>query len=231
MADRPAHDPRAGHVRDFSEYQADLQAVLDVLPELDLPKPFYLVAHSMGGCIGLRALHNALPVRAAAFSAPMWDIGVKPPMRLLGWGLSHLSRVFGYSHHYAPKTGPVTYVAEAPFADNMLTTDAAMYALMQDQARARPELTLGGPTFAWLAAAFDEIAALRRMPSPPVPAYCALGGRERIVSPEAIHDRMARWPGGTLDVIADAEHEVIMETAAIRARFFDAATALFAANP
>ena len=38
---------------------------------------------------------------------------------------------------------------------------------------------------------------------------------------------MAAWPGGTLLREPDAEHEVMMDRAPIRARFFDAAAALF----
>ena len=41
---------------------------------------------------------------------------------------------------------------------------------------------------------------------------------------------MARWPGGRLDLVDGAEHEVIMEGTDIRARFFDAAAAHFDAN-
>jgi len=46
-----------------------------------------------------------------------------------------------------------------------------------------------------------------------------------------IHLRMARWPKGRLELYPSAEHEVMMETPALRARFFDAAAALFEANP
>ena len=43
---------------------------------LALPRPWRLLAHSMGGTIGLRALTRGVPVAAAVFSAPMWGIRV-----------------------------------------------------------------------------------------------------------------------------------------------------------
>ena len=42
-----------------------------------------------------------------------------------------------------------------------------------------------------------------------------------------VHDRMNRWPGGALDVLPGAEHEVLMETPALRTRVYDRMNALF----
>ena len=41
---------------------------------------------------------------------------------------------------------------------------------------------------------------------------------------------MADWTGGRLDLIEGAQHEVMMETPATRARFFAEACALFDAQ-
>ena len=54
-----------------------------------LPEPYYLMAHSMGGCIGLRALMRGAPVKAAAFSAPMWGILIAAWMRPMAVALTH----------------------------------------------------------------------------------------------------------------------------------------------
>ena len=55
LASRPHPDRMVGHVDDFDEYQRDLDAMLATVRSLDLPQPYYMLAHSMGGCIGLRA--------------------------------------------------------------------------------------------------------------------------------------------------------------------------------
>jgi lysophospholipase len=121
-------------------------------------------------------------------------------------------------------------VVAAPFEGNTLTTDAAMFALMKDQLARRPELRLGGPSITWLDAALRETFVLARRPSPDVPAYVAMGSRERVADPARIVERMARWPGARFDVIEGAEHEIVMETPERRARFFGNAAELFDAQ-
>ena len=231
LADRALPDRATGHVAHFRDYQTDVAALLDLTRRENLPQPYFLIAHSMGGAIGLRALYDGLPVRAAAFSAPMWGIRIHPALRPAAWALSTASRSIGQSHQYAPGTTPVTYVAEAPFADNVLTSDPRMYAFMQSQVRSHPELSLGGPSLHWLSEALRECLKLRRKASPKLPCLTALGTAERVVDTRPIHGRMARWPGGRLVMVPGAEHEVMMERPAIRTRFYDEACALFDANP
>ena len=60
LADRPLADHHAGHVGDFSEYQQDLDAMLAEAERAGLPKPYFMLAHSMGGAIGLRGLVRGL---------------------------------------------------------------------------------------------------------------------------------------------------------------------------
>ncbi len=229
LSDRPLRDPNTGHVDDFAEYQHDVAALTAALRAAAMPQPWYLIAHSMGGAIGLRALSNGLSVQAAAFSAPMWGIRLSAATRPLAWTLARLGRRLGFGHRYAPGSGPVTYTAEAPFADNLLTTDPDMYAYMCRQVTERPELALGGPSLTWLAAALAECRALARLPAPSsLPAITFLGGNERIVDPAPIIARMADWPGGRLETVPRAEHEIMMESPPTRVHFFDSAAALFA---
>lgn len=230
LADRPFKDRMTGHVGDFSEFQSDLDTLVGFARSQGLPEPYYMMAHSMGGCIGLRGLIRRLDVKAAAFSAPMWGILMAAWMRPFAEVLSTTSRWFSFDDRYAPGTGPKTYVLEVPFVGNTLTTDAEMWDYMRAQALAHPELSLGGPSLGWLNAALTECHALSFLPSPDYPVICALGSAEKIVDVGPIHLRMANWSTGTLDLCLGSEHEVIMERPATRARFFDTATALFATH-
>lgn len=227
LSDRPLKDQMTGHVGLFAEYQLDVQALLGLADDLGLPGPRFLLSHSMGGCIALRALLLGLPVRAASFSAPMWGIRISIVMRPVASFLAGLSRISRQSHRYAPGTTPTTYVAAAPFLGNVLTTDPEMFAWMKMQVTARPELSLGGPSLGWLHAGLMECRALAVLPSPAVPVICALGTAEKVVDTAPIHARMSGWNTGRLDLYTGAEHEVIMETPAHRARFFDTTAALF----
>ncbi|MGY3437334.1 MULTISPECIES: alpha/beta fold hydrolase [unclassified Marinovum] len=221
LADRMLVDERVGHVDVFDDYQRDVRAVTEALPALDLPQPMFLLAHSMGGCIGLRSLYNDLPVVGAVFSGPMWGIRIAGPMRPAAWAVGWTSRVFGLGHHYAPSTGAASYVATAAFEDNVLTRDADMFEFMRAQVLRYPELQLGGPSMNWLHEALGECRMLAAMPAPNLPCVTFVGSNERIVNVPQIHNRMANWPRGHLEVIEDGEHEVLMDSAEMRARIFE----------
>ena len=228
LADRLLGDPMVGHVEKFHDYQKDVDALLRAAEELTLPKPYYLVAHSMGGAIGLRALKNGLPVKAVAFSAPMFGIHIAPHLRPVAWILSHIMPFLGKGASYPPNTSPESYVLTAPYEDNMLTTDPTIFELMTNQAAKYSALGLGGPSFVWLCEALRETRSLAALPSPDIPALTFLGTNERIVRVSSIYNRMNRWDNGNLALVEDAEHEILMERQGIRDDAFDQIAALFA---
>ncbi len=231
LSARLSADPMTGHIQDFSQYQLDLDTMLDTAQRHELPQPYFLLSHSMGGCIALRRLvSGGHPFQAAVFSAPMWGIALSSWMRPVAGVITAVSSLFGLSHLYAPGTGAKTYVTDAQFMGNVLTTDPDMWRYMAEQALAHPELTLGGPSIAWGRAALMECHALSMLPSPSLPCYTALGTAEKVVDPMPIHARMAIWAGSKLDLYTGAEHEIMMEGPQARARFFDSACALFDAQ-
>ena len=227
LAQRLLDDPLIGHVEIFSDYQKDVAALMRAARELALPRPYFLLAHSMGGCIGLRAVMEGLGVQAVAFTGPMWGIYVKPHLRAVARTLANLMPRIGQGHGLPPGTVKVPYVQSEPFENNMLTTDSQMYDMMRDQITAHPELALGGPSYVWLREAFRETLNLAQRPSPHLPAITWLGTNERIVSVPPIHSRMENWKGGKLELVAGAEHEVLMEQESIRTPVFDGLQKLF----
>jgi len=58
LSDRPLSDPLKGHVRDFSEYDTDLQAFMQEVVLPDCPPPLFAIGHSMGGTILIRSAHQ-----------------------------------------------------------------------------------------------------------------------------------------------------------------------------
>ena len=221
LADRLLDDPLVGHVEAFSDYQKDVAAMMRAARELSLPRPYFLVAHSMGGCIGLRAVMEGLGVQAAAFSGPMWGIYIKPHLRPMAHVLSTVMPRIGQGHGMPPGSLKDAYPLIEPFEDNMLTTDPEMYEMMRQQLRAHPELSLGGPSYVWLREALAETKHLAGRPAPNVPAVTWLGSNERIVDVGRIHDRMESWKGGRLEIVPNGEHEVLMESAPLRDAMFD----------
>ncbi len=230
LADRLVADPMAGFVQKYPDYQMDVAAMLGCIAGMDLPMPLFLLAHSMSGAIGLRALMEELPVAAAAFTAPMFGVSLSPTMRPVAWGLSWASRQVGKGTAYVPGSSSATYVLDAPFEENSLTSDRDMYEHMQRQLREHPELAIGGATYHWLNEALKECRRLAKRPSPDYPTLTFMGSEEKIIDPEAVHDRMSRWENGRLEILPGAEHEVMMEKPETRKRVFDLAAVHFDAH-
>ncbi len=227
MADRLLKNPDIGHVRRFTDYQIDASAMLDLLEAQGLPKPFFLLAHSMGGCIGLRTLTGTHPFTAVTFSAPMWGILIAPKLRQLAKTLPTLAKSIGLGGQQAPTTSSALFFLETRFEDNFLTTDREMWDHMVRQARTDKRFRLGGPSLIWLAEALSETRTLAALPRPDLPALAAVGTEEKIVDPAAIPPIMEDWPGGQLVTCDNAEHELLMERKDIREQFLQSACDLF----
>lgn len=230
LADRMTPQRDVGHVGQFSDYQNDVSAVMDHVAALGLPEPYYLIAHSMGGCIGLRSLMQDLRVKAVMLSAPMWGVQMNGVMRALAWGVSTVSQHLGLDHALTPGQTTQSYVLRAPFAGNTLTNDEPMFNAMRAQLAAQPNLGLGGPSLRWIKTSLREMNRLRDQPSPDVPCLTYLGGQEAIVDPMPIRQRMANWPGGQLRFIPEGQHEMLMDKPALRDMIFDETAAHFDAH-
>jgi lysophospholipase len=230
LADRLHGNPLLGHVGAFSDYQRDVATVIQAAATLNLPQPYVLIAHSMGGAIGLRALMNGLPVHAACFTGPMWDIQMPAPLRLLARAFIAWHQWRGTTDAILPTTSPKCLAASDPFAGNSLTTDPDMWSYMQRQVVTHPDLQLAAPSAHWVNEALTECRALSVTPSPDCPTLTVLGGKETIVSKHAITERMAHWPKGDLWIIPDAKHEIMMEQAPLRRDFHQRLLAFFDAH-
>jgi lysophospholipase len=211
FADRMLNDPLIGHVLHFHDYQHDVAAVIAAVRAARLPEPYFLLAHSMGGAIGLRALLRGLDVRAAVFTGPMWGVNLplwaRPVAGLIGTG----ARMLKLHERYAPTTGADPYVLTTPFEENMLTRTPDGLEYMARQVRDEPQLALAGPSIGWVHAAHVETRDLARLASPDLPCLTLMGENERVVRQDAIRKRVAAWPGAELIEVPQGEHEVLME--------------------
>lgn len=231
LSDRLSAPEYIGHVERFLDFQKDVRALCEHVKAVDLPAPLYLLAHSMGGAIGLRALHLGLPVNAAAFSAPMWGIEMPSALRVFARVASTFACLVGRGHNLAAGRETETVVMHGEFMDNALTNDLEQWGYMRDQANAHPELTLGGPSYRWILEAMKETDALSRLAPPKVPTVTFLGDQEAIVDAERIRSKMAEWTDGTLVPLRNAKHETLMELPVTRGFVFKTIIAHFAAHP
>lgn len=222
---RELADPRKGHIDDFLLYLRDLDALLTHLDAIGAPRPWYGLAHSMGGAIlTLAVARGEQRLARAVATAPMIGIfGAR-----LGGSGHHLARalnLIGLGGRYVPVAGPQTATIFAPFAGNVLTSDQTRYERSASILIAGPDLALGAPTISWVAAAFR---LFRDMADPMFgltarcPLLYVLAGADQVVDTAAAEALAARIRGAASVTIAGARHEILMERDAFRDEFWAA---------
>lgn len=227
LSDRALDDVNVGHVRRFRDYQRDVATALALAKDHGMPQPWHLLAHSMGGCIGLRTLSETHPFRSAVFSAPMWGIQIAPLLRPFARTMPRLASLVGLGGRYAPSTDGGSYLLKNSFDDNSLTTDRDHWDYMVAQVKAQPGFRLGGPSLSWLASAQSEMRKLLAAQRPSLPVRIGIASREKIVDNAAAEAIAASWPSATLTEFEGAEHELLMERPEVRDRFLAEITGLF----
>ncbi len=230
-SDRIAKDPFVGHVRAFSDYQLDVAAMIKAAEGLDLPRPWYVIGHSMGGLIALRALQHTDLFAACAFTAPMWRIKLSRLERAVLWPVTWAAATSGRGAHFVPgNTAQQTqcYVQSVGFEENRLTRDAEMFGYMQRQAQTLPDFQTGAPSYAWVREALKECRAVSGLTLPKLPCAAFCGDADVLVDASVISTRMQNWPFGTFKLIPNARHDLLSEPPAIRREIIDTICALFA---
>jgi len=216
-------DPLKGYVGDFADYDKDLQDFMRIaVAPLKGAKPMVL-AHSMGGHIALRALHDKPGMFAAAvLTAPMLGIATHGYPAFVARGVTAMQALLGHGKDLAwgmKGHDPLTI----DFAHQTVTSDRARFERNQKALRAQPNLRITGTCWGWIEAAYLSMEKLAE------PGYAAAiktpvllfgAGHDRVVLVETDRQFAARLPHGRYAEIAGSEHEILMEKDAIRARFW-----------
>jgi lysophospholipase len=211
LSDRHPTNPLAGYVEDFRDYQRDVAALMALEARLDLPAPRYLVAHSMGGCIGLRTLLERADFCGAILSGPMWHLQMRAATRELTSKVTRIAGLVGLGGRLIPGTAAQPAALAGSFEGNALTSDRATFDWCVRQIVTHPELALGGPSMQWTYAALEEMARLYVAPLPRLPMLVLLAGDEAVVSTSVIRSQVAKMAQGELAEFAGARHEIFME--------------------
>lgn len=221
---RLTRDTRRGHVRRFSDFGVDLDALVQWVRAEQLPQPWFCLAHSMGGAIALTALHDQkLPVERLVTTAPMIGIHDVPRPNSALW-LARTLRAAGRGKAYVPGGG-ATSIATRPFKGNRLTSDSARYGRNADVAGEFPNLAIGDPTVGWVAACFAQMkkfAGLRYPLEILTPVLVIAAGGDEIVSTPEVERFALRLKAGSAITLRGARHEILMENDALRSQFWAA---------
>ena len=210
-------NPRKAHIPDFADYDRDLDTVMREMVRplaMETALPVIAMAHSMGGHLLLRRLHDVPDeFRCAILCAPM--IKINPQ----GYPWWLVERIAIHLNRKMPSTEFVWGAADRDqltlsFAAQIVTSDPDRYARTQAVLKANPELRINGPTWGWLAAALRSIALLNRpgyAEAIRTPALLFGAGHDRICDTPAIREFAARMPDAEFVEIPGAEHEILME--------------------
>ena len=233
LSDRALSDRHKGHVRNFANYITDLEAVMEQVILPDCPPPYFVLAHSMGAAVALRACHDGNRwFERMVFSAPMIAL---PPGRLtrVAGPLARLMRMIGRGRAYVPTSDSAVMGAES-FIGNVLTSDPVRYARNAAVLEQEPALGLGAPTVAWADAALRQMKVFAD-PSFSVrirqPILMVAAGRDEVVSTPAIEAFGQNLLAGRHLIIAGAKHEILQEQDQYRGQFWAAFDAFVPGTP
>lgn len=224
LSSRMLPNRNKGFVENYDNYINDLDMFFRkiVLPEA--VSPIIILAHSMGGHISLRYIHDHPKIAdRAILLAPMIDILTSPFPRWLARLIVWASDKAGLDHSYA--IGSEDYDPEdEKFEGNSLTSDPERFMDKKKAISENPDLALGGVTYGWLEATFESIDILTK----PVfaekimtPILIVSAGADKIVSKKAQKDICSLMKNCRLFEISDARHEILQETDKIQSVFWN----------
>lgn len=199
------------HVDRFDDYVDDLKAVTDrFLPEL--PRPYFLFAHSMGGAVSALFLERFQDVfSAAVFSAPMiapnTGIPALPASAFVAVG-TRIGRRLSHPFFMKPYSGPES------FADSC-ATDRNRFD-WYDRIKAENECFQNSvPSYGWIR---ESIAVTKKILQDGAvekiacPVFLFSAETDSSVQRQPQLDFIARVPRGKQELIRGSRHEIFRST-------------------
>jgi lysophospholipase len=230
---RRLRDPRKGYVRDFSDFEIDVETFVQQVVLPDCPPPFFALAHSMGGTVMLRVAHAGKRwFDRMVLSAPMIDL----PGRATSFparALLKTMRLMGMGGRYVPG-GSDHITGLNPFINNPLTSDPVRYARNAAILEEDPTLGLASPTVAWADTAFHAMNTFKGKNYPSQirqPILMLAASSDTVVSTAAIEEFAYHLRAGSHLVIAGAKHEILQEQDRYRSQFWAAFDAFVPGTP
>ncbi|MBV8924613.1 MAG: alpha/beta hydrolase [Bradyrhizobium sp.] len=230
---RRLRDPRKGYVRDFADYETDVESFVQQVVLPDCPPPHFALAHSMGGAVMLRVARAGKRwFDRMVLSAPMIDLpgrATSLPVRLL----LRAMRLTGQGGRYVPG-GDDTITGTRSFINNALTSDPVRYARNAAVIEEDPTLGIASPTVAWADTAFRAMNTFRQTHYPSQirqPILMLAASNDEVVSTAAIEEFAYHLRAGSHLVIAGSKHEILQEQDRYRAQFWAAFDAFVPGTP
>jgi lysophospholipase len=233
LSSRRLRDPRKGYVRDFADYEIDVETFVQQVVLPDCPPPHFALAHSMGSAVMLRVAYAGKRwFDRMVLSAPMIDLpgrATSLPARLL----LRAMRLTGQGGNYVPG-GSGELTGATSFINNPFTSDPVRFARNEAILEEDPTLGLGSPTVAWADTAFKAMHGFRASNYPSQirqPILMMAASNDTVVSTAAIEEFAYHLRAGSHLVIAGSKHEILQEQDRFRSQFWAAFDAFVPGTP
>lgn len=228
---RLGSDPYTGHVEDFGIWVEDLRQFWHEWVSTQ-PGPHFVIGHSMGGHLALRATaQGAIKPKALVLSAPM--LGLRDG-NMPDWLMHAAARVMC---RLGDPRRPAWKWSDKPgqppdSRGDLLTHDADRYADELWWREQRPELVMGPGSWRWIERAYASMQWLARdavLASIQIPVLLLATDQDALVSFKAIARAALRLPHCELINFADrARHEILREADPVRTEALDRIDAFLA---
>ncbi|MEA2894111.1 MAG: lysophospholipase [Bradyrhizobium sp.] len=230
---RRLRNPRKGYVRDFSDFEIDVEAFVQQVVLPDCPPPYFALAHSMGGAVMLRIAHAGKRwFDRMVLSAPMIDLPGRATS-LPARALLRLMRLTGQGGNYIPG-GSDELTGAQSFINNPFTSDPVRFARNMAILEEDPTLGLASPTVAWADTALRTMHGFRASKYPSQirqPILMLAASNDTVVSTAAIEEFAYHLRAGSHLVIAGSKHEILQEQDRFRSQFWAAFDAFVPGTP
>ncbi|MBL8629821.1 MAG: alpha/beta hydrolase [Rhodospirillaceae bacterium] len=218
--------------RNFARDVNDLAAYANHITPRQRPR--VLIAHSMGGAIGLRTLatHPGL-FDAAVLSAPMVGVSTAGLPLWLAHTIAAGGVALGFSNALIPGLAGSALDQDIRVVDSQTSHDPIRSTLMQQWFRANPALTVDGVSFGWYDSAlrfcqsFSDLSPFRHVTTP---VLLGTTGHDVFVRNGPIDDVARALPHATRRHYPDAKHELFHERDDIRTDWVNAVITFLRSN-
>ena len=230
---RRLRDPRKGYVRDFADYEVDVETFVQQVVLPDCPPPYFALAHSMGGAVMLRLAHAGKRwFDRMVLSAPMIDLpGSRTsfPTRTL----LRAMRLIGQGGRYVPGgsdaltgTDPSSTTPSPAIPCAMPVTPRFLRKIRHwGSARRRWRGPIPRSARCTPFAASNYPTEIRQ------PILMLAASNDTIVSTAAIEEFAYHLRAGSHLVIAGSKHEILQEQDRYRGQFWAAFDAFVPGTP
>ncbi len=216
---RMLDDPSIGHIEDFAIWIDDLSQIYKNWSENN-PGPHFLMSHSMGGHLVMRALaEKAINPDGVILSAPMLGLVADPIPFFIRYNVVRFLNKIGLAEKHAWKVSEKPFSPESARA-KILTHDTERY---QDEMfwwQHRPDVKLGPASWKWVEQAMKSTRALEKpnaIEHIETQILILATTADQLVDTDRIIDDAERLPNCELILYGkEAAHELLRECDEVR---------------